>query len=46
MSLNALETQNYVGADHCQEGTNKNVYAIYVCEGTPENPIAPIEYRT
>jgi hypothetical protein len=45
VSLDVIETMEGMSASHCQEGSGKKVYAIYVCQGTAENPIAPIEYR-
>ena len=35
---------NWVGADHCQDGTNKKVYNIYVCEGRDGEPCYPVEH--
>lgn len=27
----------YVSADHCQQGTNKNIHSLYICESTTGN---------
>ena len=35
---------NWLGADHCQEGTNKKVYNIFACEGRDGDPCYPIEH--
>ena len=45
VSLDIVNGGRVVGGHHCQEGTDKKIHAIYVCEGTPDNPIYPIEYR-
>lgn len=45
ISLSVIKTYRAVSGDHCQNNTNKKVHNIYVCEGTPENPLSPIEYK-
>ena len=33
----------FMAEDHCQDGTNKKVYNIFVCEGRDGDPCFPIE---
>jgi len=33
---------NHVSADHCQGGTDRKMYGIYVCEGQGDNPLYPV----
>jgi uncharacterized protein YjbI with pentapeptide repeats len=33
---------NHLSADHCQGGTDRKMYGIYVCEGQGDNPLYPV----
>jgi uncharacterized protein YjbI with pentapeptide repeats len=38
----SIREHNFMAGQHCQNGTQQNMYGIYVCEGQGDNPLYPV----